>query len=522
MLPPTRPSLILGMLLATAVTSQSGAQPKNDLPDTVVVKQVIKADSSSPNLLRADGWLSWQAGFTRQGKWFVCDNGTDASAQRAAVQTVALDQQHPAAFLVQAWSKAEHVGGQEDSGYSIYLDLTYQDGSHDWGKTRSFPTGTHDWISRDVIVIPEKPIAKVHIYLMFRGHTGQAYFRDPRLQVVGAATSFDDVPVILQQKRNTGFQIRDVTENSDFVKLTTAALGLRLETSITTKAGVQWFDVHLRDFTGRDRTLTLVYSAAVPARQARWLHHPRETKSIVPGTTYENTSSFPVGSNGKLSRYPFGAVATNQQGIGLGIDMMANSTPNRLCWLSPLLDVMGTETNWNREGRWQPMSDAELLYRRALCKGKPFCFLMNTNFDQLPPRRVEDYMKRCLAYGMFPGFFSHNAADGQYFQQPKLYNRDRPLFQKYLPLCRTVAEAGWEPITLARSSNPSIHVERFGQRLLTLYNDHPEKQSAAIRLRGLDAKRCRELLQDRDLPIQQGVIRGTLSPYDVLLLELHD
>ena len=35
-------------------------------------------------------------------------------------------------------------------------------------------------------------------------------------------------------------------------------------------------------------------------------------------------------------------------------------------------------------GQWQPMSDAELLYRRALCKGKPFCFLMNTRFETSP------------------------------------------------------------------------------------------------------------------------------------------
>ena len=62
--------------------------------------------------------------------------------------------------------------------------------------------------------------------------------------------------------------------------------------------------------------------------------------------------------------------------------MMANSTPSRLCWLVPLLDVVGTETNWNPNGTWQPMSDSELLYRRSLCKGKPYCFLMNTRFEQ--------------------------------------------------------------------------------------------------------------------------------------------
>ena len=43
---------------------------------------------------------------------------------------------------------------------------------------------------------------------------------------------------------------------------------------------------------------------------------------------------------------------------------------------------------------------------------------------------VERYMKRALAYGMFPGFFSHNASEGHYFTRPSLYNRDRALLKK--------------------------------------------------------------------------------------------
>ncbi len=127
--------------------------------------------------------------------------------------------------------------------------------------------------------------------------------------------------------------------------------------------------------------------------------------------------------------------------------MMANGAPDRFCWLIPLVDVGGTETDWNPGGRWRPMSDADLIYRRALCKGKPYCFLMNTEFENFSAALVEKYMKRSLAYGMFPGFFSHNASQGHYFSRPDLYNRDRPLFKKYVPLCKLVAEAGWEPVT---------------------------------------------------------------------------
>ncbi|WP_146526617.1 hypothetical protein [Novipirellula artificiosorum] len=56
------------------------------------------------------------------------------------------------------------------------------------------------------------------------------------------------------------------------------------------------------------------------------------------------------------------------------------------------------------------------------------------------------------------------------------------MFKKYIPLCKGVSEAGWEPITLARSSDPSVYVERFGNRFLTVFNDSPTEQRVAIEL----------------------------------------
>ncbi len=204
--------------------------------------------------------------------------------------------------------------------------------------------------------------------------------------------------------------------------------------------------------------------------------------------------------------------------------MMANGAPTRLCWLTPWLDVLGTETNWNRRGIWRPMSDTDLLYRRALCKGRPYCFLQNTEFEQFPPERVEKYMKRSLAYGMFPGFFSHNASEGHYFRRPDLYNRDRPLFRKYVPLCRLVAEAGWEPITLAHSSDERVYVERFGKRYLTLLNDSQEARSATVRLDAELAKdtaaQSRDLVSGREVAWDDGRATLSLAAEDVALIEL--
>lgn len=200
--------------------------------------------------------------------------------------------------------------------------------------------------------------------------------------------------------------------------------------------------------------------------------------------------------------------------------MMANSTPIRLCWLAPLLEVLGTETDWHRQGRWRPMSHDDLLYRRALCKGKPYCFLMNTHFEEFSAALVEKYMQRSLAYGMFPGFFSHNASQGHYFTRPELYDRDRPLFKKYVPLCRRVAEAGWEPVTGFRCGDEHISLERFGVRYLTALNDSDQPRTAVIRADGQRASRGRELLSGREVRFADGRFTLDLPAESVAVIEL--
>jgi len=206
---------------------------------------------------------------------------------------------------------------------------------------------------------------------------------------------------------------------------------------------------------------------------------------------------------------------------GMGKFMMANSTPDSVCWLVPWLDVMGTEWDWNPDGEWRPMSDADMLYRRSLCGTKPYCFLQNSDFDRFPYAKVEKYMKRCLAYGMFPGFFSHNASEGHYFSRPDLYERDRPLFKKYMPLIKMVAEAGWRPVTGARSSDPTVYVERFGNRYLTVFNDGPENRTATITLEGaVSAASCRDTVTGRELAVRNSRLEITLPGEDVAVIEL--
>ncbi len=184
--------------------------------------------------------------------------------------------------------------------------------------------------------------------------------------------------------------------------------------------------------------------------------------------------------------------------------LMANTVPVSNSLLAFHLDVMGTETNWKRGGRWEPMPDDEMMYRRAICGGKPFCFLQNTDFTKFSHADVERYMQRCLAYGMFPSFFSANAATGHYFSQPALYERDRPLFKKYLPLVTIIAEAGWRPVNrLLAAEGKDVFAEQFGDRFATVFN--ASSQARRVRLRPLNgATAAREMVTSTTLEFPVG------------------
>jgi len=188
----------------------------------------------------------------------------------------------------------------------------------------------------------------------------------------------------------------------------------------------------------------------------------------------------------------------------LGKLTFANGVPYRFTFLCPWLDVLGTETDWLSDGKYRPASDVQMSLWRTMAGGKPYLLLMNTDYDRFTPELVERYFQRSLFYGMWPGMFSHNAADNPYWQNPKWYDRDRPLFKKYLPIIKRVAEAGWQPVTQAACDNPRIWVERFGPDAegpvyFTLFNDTTQRQQGRFRLEAGGRVAGRELISNQTL-----------------------
>lgn len=163
--------------------------------------------------------------------------------------------------------------------------------------------------------------------------------------------------------------------------------------------------------------------------------------------------------------------------------LMANSVPWRFNTFASLLDVMGTETNMFTEtGAWSPETDAVMNLRRTMSYHKPYLLLLNTDFNKVDKAGIARYFERCAFYGIYPSMFSVNAADHPYWENAKLYNRDRPLFQKYIPVIKRLSAAGWEPVTWARSDRSDVWLERFGRTYITVLNSADKSVESTIRI----------------------------------------
>ena len=769
---------------------------------SAVVKQVLNSQADLKSVpLENVAWKAWEDGYVATDEGFVCDNGNDAKLRRGLGKLVVLNQKRPLAIRVTAESKAVNASTADESNYSLYLDISYADGTNEWGVKSSFTPGTHDWEEKEVVFMPGKPIESVNCWLLFREHSGKAVFRNLKFYQAPFdpnGASFDGVAVINQRSAN-GWIIRDVKQNTPFVTIEDGkALGININTHTTFANDAR---IHHAELSApglkEDRILHLAYVMTLPDDKWQWLSFARQPKPSTSGEYMfsSNTGCGAAGHNGTqpiaaVGNGPYGMAAgidlntpahgravfnadthelfvafdialtpenntakvkafafsfTNKKGLrsafaklytaypeafkvrikkqglwmafanisevegfedfgfavkegttetkwdddhgiltfrytepmtwwmrmpnemdktfdnaiaearrlaetgkpveartfassvyhdkygrpvarirnepwcngavwsmnsmpgikgeftdfnikwnddikkrlygpdakfvldgeyidssegyvtdlmdfnrahfaaaqtplaydsrtlkpcifrglvsyeyvraierdmhGIGKLMMANSTPHNLWYLAPLLDYLGTEHNWNYRRKWQPPSDTELLSRRALCGGKPYCFLQNTNFEYFPHEMVELYMKRTLFYGFYPSFFSADAATKHYFKNPALYNRDRDLFKKYVPLCKLVGEAGWRPETMAHAADANLWLEQFGDRYITVFNatDKPITSSVTIEF---PCKSAIDRVTGKTYTAENNALAITLASEDVMLLEI--
>jgi len=172
--------------------------------------------------------------------------------------------------------------------------------------------------------------------------------------------------------------------------------------------------------------------------------------------------------------------------------LMFNLFPPATRLYGHLADIAGCELSG-------PQNDGQAMQQRIYAYHRPLSNLLQWRFSVLKrapamtPEEMENYFANQLFYGFWPGISTAGGGTEEgyrhmhrYFRSPELYERDRTLFKRYIPVFDALNEAGWEPVTHARSDRPEVWVERFGgtggTAYLTVRNSTDEAQEATLAL----------------------------------------
>lgn len=143
----------------------------------------------------ADGYRLDKTVSREEGSGSLLMERSPGDADRGAVQIVMLDQTAATPIWFSGFSRAENVAPGAAINYSLYADITYQNGSNSWGHAVGFSAGTHPWEQRELVFIPEAPIKSVKLHTLLRAErTGRAWFDDLELKEIPEALARNILP----------------------------------------------------------------------------------------------------------------------------------------------------------------------------------------------------------------------------------------------------------------------------------------------------------------------------------------
>jgi hypothetical protein len=276
----------------------------------------------------AASWTAYGSGYAldravkHSGALSVRCESAGVDKTYGAMTTVTLDQTTAAPIVVSGWSRAQNVGGAPNSDYSVYVDLTYADGTPLWAQTASFDTGSHDWQFRHILIVPAKPVRSMNIYALFRNHSGTVWFDDFDAHELSPSLLFDSQaisPPVLASGAFSGWFVRDVAAGSALqpLRLNQASLGIVMTSEKIESIGAV-VEVAVKNTTAAERAITIYYVERFEAREPVWWNDIR-SKSPAGGGEYANLTPVNVGATGQLSVYPFGCATGAGMGRALGV-----------------------------------------------------------------------------------------------------------------------------------------------------------------------------------------------------------
>jgi hypothetical protein len=188
-----------------------------------------------------------------------------------------------------------------------------------------------------------------------------------------------------------------------------------------------------------------------------------------------------------FSNYEF--LKNIREPIGQDKLIYANIFPDAYNFYFNLIDIGGSEI-----GSVEPTvvdgwfeTDKTSSYRRTLSYQKTNTNIMQWKWlktkENIPRTEIENYIKYSTFYAIFPSI--QGAGLENYFYNNTLFERDRDLFKKYVPIIKNISKAGWEPIPYANVDNNNIKIERYGyldknNLYYTVLNNNHTTQNGSI------------------------------------------
>ena len=202
--------------------------------------------------------------------------------------------------------------------------------------------------------------------------------------------------------------------------------------------------------------------------------------------------------------------------------MMANSTPIRLCWLAPLLDVMGTETELASGRHVAP----DVRRRSALSPGDvqgQAVLLPDEHAFRGVLARAGRAVHEAGAWptACFPASSATTPRRATTSPGPSSTTATGRCSRSTCPCAGAWPRPAGSRSRWHAASDEHVYVERFGDRYLTVFNDsldRPERCSIRTELpiRGSS----RELLGSRPIIWDDGKTTLTLDPESVAVIDL--
>ena len=200
---------------------------------------------------------------------------------------------------------------------------------------------------------------------------------------------------------------------------------------------------------------------------------------------------------------------------GMELDVLTSENPVGEAAENP---IMGADTVGGGEKEEVGLVSSQFrnfIFARMAAHTKPFLIVDHHPEDWNDAATVETFWKAGTFFAVYPGF------NWRYQMDPRYYERHQGIINRYLPVLRQLAAAGWEPITKAATDNRAVWIERYGETCLALLNVTGSPQSATVTLPEGGGWKAVELVEGKSAAVTaDGKARVELGPGDVRVLRL--